>query len=109
MVLKRRPGWHAHNVFLQAWFEFGLLGVVLAAALSVALIRSIGHFRGELQPYGCALAGAALAVASFGWGMWQTWLMSVFATAIALMHLAQSIQGPIRQPPKRVPDVSHGR
>jgi len=95
----RRPGWHAHNMYLQAWFELGAVGALLSALFGIAMIRAAGRFPAGIAPFALALAGAGMAVAAFGWGMWQTWLMSTYATAICLIYLAAGPPGAVSHQP----------
>lgn len=93
MILDRRPGWHTHNAYLQAWFELGLFGVIIATGFRVALIRSAARLPAEISSYALATVGAGMVIAAFGWGMWQTWLLSAGVTGIALLRLAASAKG----------------
>jgi len=84
-IYPRTIGMHAHDLFLQTWFELGVIGVVLMgfAGALVALRMSLLPF--EAQPFAAAQFMAFIAIASFGWGMWQTWL--ICAAALSLIYL----------------------
>jgi O-antigen ligase len=84
-IYPRTIGMHAHDLFLQTWFELGVIGVVLMgfAGAVVALRMSLLPF--EAQPFGAAQFIAFIAIASFGWGMWQTWL--ICGVALSLVYL----------------------
>jgi O-antigen ligase len=78
-VFKRTTAWHAHDFFLQVWFELGLIGVVLLGATGVMLLLRISALPLEVRPYAAATFAVFLAVATFAWGIWQTWLMCTIA------------------------------
>jgi len=87
-VFARRPGRHAHNLFLQSWFELGLIGVVLVMGFGVLILRRLANLSHELQPFAYALFGTFMAIASFAWGMWQTWLLAAYALSALYFALA---------------------
>jgi len=72
-------GAHSHNVYLQAWYEAGLVGAALMCALGLAVLVSIARMPPQGQPYLYAtfVTGALLGGASFG--LWQPWFMAAFA------------------------------
>ena len=84
----RRLGIHAHNHFLQIWFELGAVGATFVLALGLGLLARIRRLTGSVQPYAYATFGTAALIAAFGWGLWQTWLLAGFGAAIVLFQLA---------------------
>ena len=82
-VQARTTGHHAHNLFLQSWYELGLLGAVLAAVAGAATALRILLLPKPAQPYGAAAFTLFLVIAAFAWGMWQAWLIA----AIGLLAL----------------------
>jgi O-antigen ligase len=74
-IFKRTTAWHAHDLFLQVWYELGLVGVILIglAGAAVALRMSVLPF--ESQPFAAATFAVFMAIAAFAWGIWQTWLI----------------------------------
>jgi hypothetical protein len=87
-VFARRPGRHAHNLFLQSWFELGLIGVVLVMGFGVLILRRLVNLPNELRPFACALFAAFMVIACFAWGMWQTWLLAAYALSALYLTLA---------------------
>jgi len=85
-VFARRTGRHAHNIFLQSWYELGLVGAALVMLFGIAVLRRIATLPSGLQPYGHAVVSCVVVIASLAWGMWQTWLLAGYAlTAIYLL------------------------
>jgi O-antigen ligase len=83
-VYPLRTGPHAHNVYLQTWYELGVIGALLLSALGLALLRSISRLPQALLPYALASFVTAAVVGAFSWGMWQAWFMAAFAIASVL-------------------------
>lgn len=79
---------HAHNIFLQTWFELGAVGALLLAFAGVALLRTIREINRSVRSEAFAMfaSGAVLALASYG--MWQVWYMAMFAFAAVLFAIA---------------------
>ena len=86
--LTRRPGWHAHNLFLQTWYELGAVGAVLLLAIGLSLLGRLRLMAKPFRPFGYALFSSVFIVAAFGWGMWQSWLIACYAFAWCSLVLA---------------------
>jgi O-antigen ligase len=86
-----RAGSHAHNVFLQTWYELGAVGVLLFMVAGSAVIFSIGRLPRPTQPYLLAHFAAFVTILAFGWGLWQSWLMALAALAALYAALAVSL------------------
>jgi O-antigen ligase len=87
-IFKRTTAWHAHDLFLQVWYELGLVGVILIglAGAAVALRMSVLPF--ESQPFAAATFAVFMAIAAFAWGIWQTWLMCGVALMLLYLEVA---------------------
>ena len=88
-VFKRTTAHHAHNIFLQSWYELGALGAILLAAAGALIVLRIDLLPVQAQPFAAASFAAFAIIAAFSWGMWQTW----FICAIALLPLYVAIAG----------------
>jgi len=86
-VYARRTGPHAHNIYLQTWYELGAIGALLLLALGAALLRSIAAMPRGVQPFATAAFASAATTAAFTWSLWQAWFMAAFALAILLTVL----------------------
>jgi O-Antigen ligase len=85
-----RAGPHAHNVFLQTWYELGAVGALLFMVAGAAVILSFGGLPRATQPYVLAHFTAFVTILAFGWGLWQSWLMAVAGLAALYAVLAVS-------------------
>jgi O-antigen ligase len=76
-VAPRRTAHHAHNIFLHAIYELGVLGAVLFAIAGAAVVMLIFYLPAAAQPFAAGTFAAFALVGAFAWGMWQTWFMCV--------------------------------
>jgi O-Antigen ligase len=91
---------HSHSVYLQTWFELGLIGAVLLTLLGLAILQAIRSLAAQLQPYAYATFASAAVMAGSSYGMWQIWFVSTFGFCAVLFGLsarlipeAQQIRG----------------
>ena len=87
----REPATHAHNMALQWWLEFGVVGPVGLIGLVMLAFQGLNRLDRETRPYAAAAAAAAAAVSLVGYGFWQeTWLGMIGMTVIAIRLSAAS-------------------
>jgi hypothetical protein len=82
-VFHRTTGQHAHDLFLQTWYELGVVGVLLLALAGAAVVMLNPLLALAAQPFAAATFATFGVVAAFAWGMWQSWFMC----AIGLLPL----------------------
>jgi O-antigen ligase len=90
-VFPRTTGRHAHNLFLQSWYELGLIGVVLVAGTGALLMLSISVLPAAAQPFAAAAAAAFFVTVFTSFSMWQGWL--IFAVGLMLLYLLIAARG----------------
>lgn len=83
-----RSGPHAHNVYLQTWYELGAVGAALLCAAGLGMIAVLSRLPRGALPFGAAAMTSAAVTAAFSYGMWQPWFMALFAVSAALSALA---------------------
>lgn len=83
-----RTGRHAHNVFMQTWYELGAAGALILSAIGVCAWLVLGRLEPNLQPYAFASFVCAAVIGAFSWGMWQTWFMAAYAIWALALALA---------------------
>ena len=84
---------HAHNVYLQTWFELGAIGAVLLMAAGLAVlgaIRQLPVVSGQPIALATFAAGATMMASSYG--MWQTWYLSLFGFAAVALAVAVRVR-----------------
>jgi len=84
-----RAGPHAHNEFLQTWYELGAIGVVLLMVAGSSVILSVRFLPVPTQAYVLAQITAFVMIAAFAWGMWQSWLMAL--TGLTALYAALAV------------------
>ena len=87
----KRPGRHAHNACLQIWLELGALGAAFVLAAGLAGLWQLRRLSAPGARTGLALFAVCCAVAAFGWGIWQTWLLASFVLAWSLLAFADGV------------------
>ena len=83
-----RTEWHAHNIYLQLWYELGALGAILFLPFGIKLLGRI-----RLLQHPAAIAGVCLALISLvsslvGWGFWQSWYLAACGLSIVGLVVA---------------------
>lgn len=87
---------HAHNIFLQTWFELGAVGAVLLAIVGVAALRTIRNLDRAVRAHAFATFACASIIGLASYGMWQIWYMAMFGFATVMFAIAQRIScGPV--------------
>lgn len=88
-----RPGRHSHNVYLQAWYELGLVGALLLLAAGIAGIDAIWRRSGQNRGYMLAGTACMAAMVATSFGLWQFWLHAGLGLAAVFM----AVMGPYGQ------------
>ena len=73
---------HAHNVYLQVWYELGAAGAVLFTAIGLAALALIGQQRDKLQPFLLAQFAAVAAMIAFSFSLWQLWFLGAIGFGV---------------------------
>ena len=87
-----RTGMHAHNIYLQTWYELGLVGAMLLLAIGLVILRWISVLPDVSQRFMLATFVSAAVIGAFGFGMWQLWLVAGYflSTTLALLAIKYS-------------------
>jgi len=103
-VYPRTLGSHAHDIYLQTWFELGALGVLLLAMAGAAVAMLIPSLALSAQPFAAGTFAVFALVAAFAWGMWPAWLMSSVALLPIYLRIAAAAneQLPATLPPSGI-------
>ena len=96
-LVARGTGQHAHNIFLQTWFELGVIGAILLALAGAAVVLRIAMLPLAAQPFGLATFTAFVTIAAFAWSMWQSWFICAIGLAPLYLRLAAAAA---ESPPK---------
>lgn len=82
---------HAHNNYLQIWFELGAVGAALLAIASISLLNGISKLHPDVVPFAVGMAVIVLIISFVSWSVWNSWLSAVYALGIACVHQANKI------------------
>lgn len=93
----------AHNVFLQTWFELGVIGAMLLTLVGLAVLKRIERLGEAAAPYGYATFASAAATLASSWGMWRPWFVYIFAFAVVMFAIG--LRASIRS--QRTPGLPH--
>jgi O-antigen ligase len=85
------PLTHPHNVYLQIWYELGLVGAALLTVFGLMVLRQICRLREAQRPFAFALFAASAAQIGFSYNLWQIWFMCLFGFAVAMFALGLNI------------------
>jgi len=85
---------HAHNVYLQTWYELGAVGAVLLMALGLAALAAINRSTTALQPYLLAEFAAIAGMIAFSFSLWQVWFQGAIGLGVLILLIGQPVAGP---------------
>ena len=77
-------GRHAHNIYLQTWFELGLVGVLLLLQAGLSVLTSVNKLDSAIRPWALGGFATVAAMLGFSYGLWQVWFLSAIAVAFVL-------------------------
>lgn len=88
-----RTSRHAHNVYLQVWYELGAVGAFLFLTIGLTVLHAVGQLSARLQPYGLALFAATASMIATSYGLWQAWFQGAIAFAMIAFVAAAARYG----------------
>ncbi len=80
---------HAHNAYLQIWFELGAAGALLFCAFGLAVLDRVRWIARDDQPEVIAALALVATMIATSYGLWQLWIQSAIAIAAILLIVAQ--------------------
>jgi O-antigen ligase len=86
---ERTTGEHAHDLFLQALYELGVVGVFLIAFAGASVALAIYSLPSQAVAFVAATFFVCVAIEAFAWSIWQTWLMC----AVGLLAIYVQVTG----------------
>lgn len=82
-----RSGTHAHNIYLQIWYELGAIGALLLCGAGLAAIQALSRLPPAVLPAAAATMTSAVVMGASSWGLWQAWFLGAFAMSGMLLLL----------------------
>jgi len=83
-----RTGPHAHNVFLQSWYELGLIGTAIYLMAGLLLLEYLRRLPSGPQPFVLATATTIYVTCTASFGLFEVWFMATFAICCLCLLLA---------------------
>lgn len=83
---------HAHNVYLQVWFELGAIGALLFWFAGLPVIGWISNASAAIRPALYAAWATAVAMASTSYSLTDPWFMASFCLLAVFARLAVSLR-----------------
>jgi hypothetical protein len=84
-------GLHSHNAYLQVWYETGAVGALIVFGLGLLVLRAIGRFSAELQPYLSSTFVTCALLAASAFSIWAPWFMASLAMASVFAALGTAL------------------
>lgn len=87
----RYPGRHAHNFYLQVWFELGAVGAALFMTAGLSgfwLIRQLEAY----QHFAVAQFAVTGVMIATSYGMWQIWLQAAIGLSWVIIAASASLE-----------------
>lgn len=94
--IPRETNVHAHNAYIQIWYEAGAVGLVLLLSIGLLTIGVISRAPPRVQPLLSATFASHALVAAFGFSVWAPWLLSSFV--LAAIFASPSVALALRDP-----------
>ncbi len=82
---------HAHNIYMQTWYELGAVGAILLWLSGLAVLRVINAMNQRGRPFVLATFVGAAVTGAFSWGMWQPWFMGAFGMSALLAVMSYEL------------------
>ena len=89
LYFKRETILHPHNMALQSWVEFGILGATLAAFACIFTLERIARLPLNEQRSATALFVTVFTVMLVGYGTWQGWWLGALFLSITSLTMTQ--------------------
>ncbi len=84
---------HPHSFIMQIWIEFGLLGILLCIAAFGAVLKAIHSITDEqYRRISLTMFLTSLLIASFSYGIWQSWFLGMFCLVGGVLLAVSSRQ-----------------
>lgn len=78
-----------HNMALQIWLEFGIIGVILFGLILLCVYNRLNHTHGTQRTLAYATFLTGLMIVMFAWSIWSEWMIGALALSACLLPLAK--------------------
>lgn len=81
---------HAHNAYLQSWYELGAIGAAILLGFGLSVVWAVGRMPSRLQPVAAAQFTTVAGMLAFSFGLWQEWFLSAIALSVVALWLVEA-------------------
>ncbi len=78
-----------HNMALQVWLEFGIIGVISFGSLLLGLYNRLNRTHGTQRTLAYSTFCTGLMILMFSWSIWSEWLIGALILSACLLPLAK--------------------
>jgi O-antigen ligase len=82
---------HAHNIFLQVWYELGAVGALGFAAAGVGALWLLAGLRGRLLAFCLAHFTCVAGTFAFSYSLWQVWFEAAIVMSLVVMAVSYHV------------------
>ena len=84
---------HPHNIYLQIWYELGIVGVVAFGILGISLLLKTSVLPQPAAAFAIAHFAICMTVIAPTYGLWQNWFQSaIVLSVLALIAMTQRVR-----------------
>ena len=88
------PQWtgaHGHNIYVQTWYELGVVGAALLLAMGLSILSWLWHLPRPGQDFAASAFVCVSVMCAASFGMWQAWFIAACMLGVVMVTLA--VQG----------------
>jgi O-Antigen ligase len=85
------PQWtgaHAHNIYVQTWYELGVIGAALLLGLGLSILSWLWQVPRPSQDFAASAFVCASVMCGSSFGMWQAWFIAACMLGVVMVTLA---------------------
>jgi O-antigen ligase len=80
---------HPHNISLQIWIEFGVIGIILATVILAYLFQSIRYqsYRDQMLPV--IIFSSSFTILFVSWSIWSSWFVGLLLLIFSFYQMVK--------------------
>lgn len=92
LVVAAQTRAHPHNIYLQVWYELGIVGVLTFALFGLSLVQRVDGLQKTCAMFAIGHYAMCATVIASTYGLWQNWFQAaIMLSAILLVLLANRV------------------
>lgn len=90
LVVAAQTRAHPHNIYLQVWYEFGIVGALAFALFGLSLLQRVDGLPKARSMFAIGHYAMCATVIASTYGLWQNWFQAAVALSIIMLVLIAS-------------------